>query len=305
MQDKTLPLPRASLWSRIPLVVRAAFVGFVVMGVGVQSWSALAMIGLQRRVAWMPLAAMPALLVVYWLFFSGRLFWPATKAARRENFRETALSSATWIWGLAGALLFVVVFQYAVFTLFRLFPYPAEQFAPPSYVAQVPTALLWPLVVMASLVAGICEETGFRGYVQRPLESRYGPAAAIGITSLLFIAAHLNQAWIGALFVPGLFASVMLSMLAYASRSLIPSMIGHAVMDVFNFGYWWWQLLGTYNERPISETGIDLNFLVWASTLVISLSLFVFVVRQLWSVSGVSVPQVAERLAYTSDSQDG
>jgi membrane protease YdiL (CAAX protease family) len=297
MHDKTLVLPRVSLWSRIPLVVRAAFVGFVVMGVGVQSWSLLAMIGLQNRVAWMPLAAMPALLVVYWLFFSGRLFWPATKAARRENFRETALSSATWIWGLAGALLFVVVFQSAVFTLFRLFPYPVEQFAPPSYVAQIPTALLLPLVVMASLVAGICEETGFRGYMQRPLETRYGPAAAISITSLLFIAGHLNQAWIGALFVPGLLASVMLGALAYASRSLIPSMIGHAVMDVFNFGYWWWQLLGSYNQRPIGETGIDFNFFVWASTLVISLLLFVFVVRKLWSASGMSAGQLAGRSA--------
>ena len=305
MQDKTLPLPRASLWSRVLPVVRAAFVGLLVMGVGVQSWSLLAIIGLRLGVAWIPLAAAPVLLAVYWTFFSGSLFWPATKAVRRENFRETALSSATWTWGLAGALLFVIAFQSAIFTVFRLFSYPAEQFTPPSYVAQVPTALLWPLVVMASLVAGICEETGFRGYMQRPLESRYGPAAAIGITSLLFIVAHLNQAWIGALFVPGLFASVMLGMLAYASRSLIPSMIGHAVMDVFNFGYWWWQLLGTYNQRPISETGIDLNFLVWASTLVISLSLFVFVVRKLWSVSGMSVPQVAGRPAYTSDSQEG
>jgi membrane protease YdiL (CAAX protease family) len=297
MHDKTLVLPRASLWIRIPLVVRAALVGFVVMGVGVQSWSLLAMIGLERRVAWMSLAAMPALLVVYWLFFSGRLFWPATKAARRENFRETALSPATWIWGLAGALLFVVAFQSAVFTLFRLFPYPAEQFAPPSYVAQIPTALLWPLVVMASLVAGICEETGFRGYMQRPLETRYGPAAAISMTSLLFIASHLNQAWIGALFVPGLLASVMLGVLAYASRSLIPSMIGHAVMDVFNFGYWWWQLLGSYNQRPIGETGIDFNFCVSASTLVISLSLFVVVVRKLWSASGISARQLAGRSA--------
>jgi membrane protease YdiL (CAAX protease family) len=305
MQDKTLPLPRASLWSRVPPVVRAAFVGLVVMGVGVQSWSLLAMIGLRLGVAWIPLVAAPVLLAVYWIFFSGRLFWPATKATRRESFRETVLSSATWIWGLAGALLFVVAFQSAVFTVFRLFSYPAEQFLPPGYVAQIPTAFLWPFVVMASLVAGICEETGFRGYMQRPLEARYGPAAAISITSLLFIAVHLDQAWIGALFVPGLFASVMLGVLAYASRSLIPSMIGHAVMDIFNFGYWWWQLLGTYNQRPITETGIDLNFLVWGSTLVISLSLFVFVVRKLWSVSGMSVPQIAGNLAYTSDSHNG
>ena len=75
----------------------------------------------------------------------------------------------------------------------------------------------------------------------------------------------------------------MLGVLAYVLRSLIPCMIGHAVMDVFNFGYWWWHLLGDYNRRPISETGIDLNFAASVGTLAISLGLFVLVVRKLGS----------------------
>jgi membrane protease YdiL (CAAX protease family) len=294
MRENTLVLPRARLWNRVPLVVRAALVCILVTGVGVQSWNLLAMTSLQHRAGWIALVGMPVLLVVYCLFFSGRLFWPATQAARRENFRETKLSSVTWIWGLAGSLLFVIAFQSGVFTLFRLFPYPAEQFVPPAYVAQIPAAFLWPLVVMASLVAGVCEETGFRGYMQRPLEARYGPAVAISLTSLLFIALHLNQTWIASLFVPGLIASVMLGTLAYVSRSLIPSIIGHAVMDVFNFGYWWWQLLGSYNHRPISETGIDLHFCVWSFTLCLSLGLFVVVVRKLWANSQLSRPTLAE-----------
>jgi len=99
----------------------------------------------------------------------------------------------------------------------------------------------------------------------------------------VFMLAHLNQAWVTALFVPGVMASVMLGVLASASRSLIPGMIGHMVMDIFNFGYWWWQLLGHYNQRPIFETGIDLNFIVWSGTLAISLSLFILVIRKLWS----------------------
>jgi membrane protease YdiL (CAAX protease family) len=284
MRAPTLALPKTGLWNRIPLVVRAAIVGFVVVVVGVQSWNLLAMIALERGVAWISLLAAPALLCLYCLFFSGRLFWPATMAVRRENFRDTNLLPATWTWGLAGALLFVVAFQSAVFALFRLFSYPAEQFVPPPYVARIPTGLLWPFALMASLVAGICEETGFRGYLQRPLETRYGASVAIGISSLLFVAIHLNQAWIGALFAPAVMASVMLGALAYASRSLIPSMVGHAVMDIFNFGYWWWHLLGSYNQRPISETGVDLNFLGWASTLAVSLCLFLIVVRKLWLV---------------------
>jgi len=73
----------------------------------------------------------------------------------------------------------------------------------------------------------------------------------------------------------------MLGVLAYAARSLIPGMIGHAVMDIFNFSYWWWQLLGRYDRRTVLETGIDVDFVAWASTLAISLALFAIVIGKL------------------------
>ena len=283
MSTQTSVVPRASLWKRVPVVIRALIVGLVVMGLGVQVWNGLVVGALRYEQPLVPLLTMPLLLVVYWLFCSGSLFWSATKQARRERFRATTLSRATWMWGLAGAGLFVVAFHASVFTLFRLVPYPAEQFAVPALLAKIPANLLWPYVILASIVAGVCEETGFRGYMQQPLERRYGPILAIGLTTIGFVAVHLNQTWIGALLFPAILASVMLGVLAYVSRSLIPCMIGHAVMDVFNFGYWWWHLLGDYTRRPISETGIDLNFAAWAGTLVISLGLFVFVVRKLGS----------------------
>jgi membrane protease YdiL (CAAX protease family) len=283
MSTQTTVASPASLWNRVPLVVRAAILGLIVMAAGVQVWGGLILGALRLEKPLLPLLVMPLLLVLYWLFFSGSLFWSATKPARREAFRATSLSRATWIWGLAGAGLFVVAFHASVFTLFRLVPYPAEQFVVPAVLARIPANLLWPYVILASIVAGVCEETGFRGYMQQPLERRYGPTLAIGLTTIGFVALHLNQTWIGALLLPAILASLMLGVLAYVSRSLIPSMIGHAVMDVFNFGYWWWHLLGDYNRRPISETGIDLNFAAWAGTLVISLGLFVLVVRKLGS----------------------
>jgi membrane protease YdiL (CAAX protease family) len=285
MATQTSVAPRAGSLNRVPLVVRAAILGVVVMLAGVQGWNGLVLAALRLEKPLVPLLLMPLLLVVYWLFFSGSLFWSATKPARREAFRATSLSAATWLWGLAGAGLFVVVFHASVFTLFRLVPYPAEQFVAPALLAKIPANLLWPYVIMASLVAGICEETGFRGYMQQPLERRYGPAPAIALATIGFVGIHLNMAWIGALLFPAILASIMLGVLAYASRSLIPSMIGHAVMDVFNFSYWWWHLLGDYHRRPISETGIDLNFAAWAGTLAISLGLFVLVVLKLGSTA--------------------
>ena len=269
--------PGTGLWSRIPLVIRAIVLGLLVAEVGITSWGIL-LVGTSPLVA---VVAMPVLLVLYWLIFSGQVFWPATMPTRRENFRETSLSTATWMWGLGAAALFVVALESSIFTLFRLIPYPAEQFVPPAMFEGVPTAGLWAALVVASLVAGICEETGFRGYIQRPLEARYGPAAAITIATLSFAAFHLNQPWAITLMLPILLASVMLGALAYASRSLIPGIIGHAVMDVFNFSYWWWQLIGTYDRGTVFETGLDLDFAFWSGTLAISLALFALVVRKL------------------------
>jgi hypothetical protein len=145
----------------------------------------------------------------------------------------------------------------------------------------MPVWLAWLGIVMASLVAGICEEVGYRGYMQVPLERRYGPATAIAVVVVVFLAAHLHQAWLPAFLVAGVIGSVMLGMLAWASRSLIPGMIGHTVMDIFNFSYWWSDVAGRFERRPIGETGLDAHFVAWTLLLAASLALFFWTVRRL------------------------
>jgi membrane protease YdiL (CAAX protease family) len=278
--------PDTGLWKRIPLVIRAVLVGLLVTEVGIAVW------GVFLATAPLPIAlvATPALLVLYWLFFSGRIFWPTTMETRRENFRAVSLSPAIWTVGLGAAALFVVVLESSIFMLFRLIPYPAEQFEPLPMLGDVPTAWLWAAGIVASLVAGICEETGFRGYIQRPLELRYGPAVAIVITTAAFAALHLNQPWANTLLLPILLASTMLGALAYAARSLIPGIVGHAVMDVFNFAYWWWHLIGTYDKSTIFETGFDFDFAAWSATLAASLTLFVLAVLKLLALRQAPQP---------------
>lgn len=48
------------------------------------------------------------------------------------------------------------------------------------------------LVLLLAGMAPLLEEFAFRGWVQRPLERRFGAAWAIGSTALLFAAAHLS-----------------------------------------------------------------------------------------------------------------
>jgi membrane protease YdiL (CAAX protease family) len=268
-------------WRAIWPIIRAVAIGVIVAEVGISTWGALLATTSPRVAA----LAMLGVLVVYCLFFSGRIAFLGMQAAQRENFRATSLTPVVWAWGLVGAGLFVIALEASIFTLFRLIPYPAEQFVPLAMPEGTTTFDMWLVLLVASLAAGVCEETGFRGYMQRPLEGRYGAGAAIAITTLAFAALHSNQPWAITLAVPILFASAMLGALAYVTRSLLPGIVAHSVMDVFNFGYWWTSLWGHYDRQTIFITGIDGNFLAWAGILTISTALFVLVIHRLGALA--------------------
>jgi hypothetical protein len=142
--------------------------------------------------------------------------------------------------------------------------------------------LKWIAVVISAGSAGICEETGFRGYMQRPIEQRHGGAAAIIVSSLFFMLVHLTKGWAMVGMVPIVFgAGVLLGLLAWSSRSLIPGIIGHVVMDIGLFAYWWTGIAGDFTARPIGETGIDGPFLITCAVLAITLALVLLAVRRL------------------------
>src|SRR5215469_5289962 len=62
---------------------------------------------------------------------------------------------------------------------------------------------------------------------------------------------------------------------AWSAGSLIPGIIGHFVMDVGLFAYWWTGIAGDFTARPITETGVDRPFFiacfVFATSLVVAL----------------------------------
>lgn len=59
------------------------------------------------------------------------------------------------------------------------------------------------LALLASLLAPLCEEAAFRGYVERSLAQRLRPAGAIGLTALLFAVMHLDPVRFPALVILG------------------------------------------------------------------------------------------------------
>jgi hypothetical protein len=62
---------------------------------------------------------------------------------------------------------------------------------------------------------------------------------------------------------------------------LIPSVIGHTIMDIFNFAFWWTDLAGGFKWQTIAVTGIDPLFMTAVIIFVASFALFFWVARKL------------------------
>lgn len=273
------------IWNKVPLIVRAIIIGLFVSTLGVLSW------GVMATFVPMPWAFMLEIgvLWLFWKYFSGSWSPNSTKSFRKDNFRSIKLPSKKWGLALFAALLIVTIEQSGLIVTFRLMPFPAEQFTEAySFLANVPTWAAWLVVIMISIVAGISEEIGFRGYMQKPLERKYGPIIGITIVSLMFVLVHLHQAWSGPIIFHIFFISVLFGSVAYFSGSLIPGIIGHIIMDIFNFSFWWSTLGSQFDRLPIGETGMDYHFVLWSTVLVISVVAFILTLPKLKSNNEVS-----------------
>jgi membrane protease YdiL (CAAX protease family) len=264
---------------RIVPVLTAIVVGIVVAMLAANVWPILLLsFGV-------PIAA-----VMEILFLAAYLYWmaggwpPTTLRAFRERcFRSRRLARREWLWGLAAAVFFAATIHASIVLLFRFSPYPAEAFHRGYDFSFIPShSLQWLACILSAVSAGICEETGFRGYMQRPIENRIGPAAAIFVSSLFFTLVHLNKSWALIGMVPIIFgAGLLLGWLARASASLIFGMIGHVIMDIGLFAYWWTQIAGVFPQRPISRTGLDYAFGVECAAFGLSLWLTAASIRKL------------------------
>ena len=278
-KQKTNTTKRINLiWHRLPLVIRAMLTGFAVSTLGVGAW---ALMGTTLPLPW-PFILMIAFLWVYLKFFGGHWGPEKGRKERARLFRNTRLSRRIWILSLLAAALIVLIEQSGLVVTFRLSEFPSEEFLLEyDFVNALPTWTAWLVVIMISVVAGICEETGFRGYMQVPMENRYSPFLAITVVSVVFVLVHLHQAWSGPILAQIFLISVLFGSIAYYSGSLIPGIIAHIIMDVFNFSFWWTDLGGQFQRNTIYQTGIDFHFIIWSLVLALSIILFIAVIRKM------------------------
>jgi membrane protease YdiL (CAAX protease family) len=266
-------------WSRLPVSLRAIVSGLLIALVAANVWPVL-LVSLG-----VPLATISEA-----VFLSLYIWWATgggpprkTQDSRAFAFRRRALSSTRWFWGIVAAVFFAVTIHAAIVLLFRFFPFPKEAFRHGYNFSFIPSLpLKWLAVVVSASSAGICEETGFRGYMQRPIEQRHGAPIAIVVSSLFFTLLHLNKTWATLGMVPIVFlAGVLLGLLAWSAGSLIPCMIGHVMMDIGLFAYWWTGIAGDFTARPITETGVDVSFSIACVVFIASLLIVLYAISKL------------------------
>ena len=109
--------------------------------------------------------------------------------------------------------------------------------------------------------------------------------AGVLVSAVFFTLLHLNKSWSSAGMMPIVFlAGLLLGRLAIASASLVFCMIGHMIMDIGLFAYWWTQIAGIFSQRPIAETGMDTSFTVEIGTFVLALLLTLLATNRLVSL---------------------
>jgi membrane protease YdiL (CAAX protease family) len=280
----TTPVHRSpGRWAKLPITLRAIISGLTLALAAINVWPLLLLnLGV-------PLAAFAEA-----IFLGVFLWWASgggppysTEVARTTTFRSGKLSSRQWAWGLVAAFSFATTIHASIVLLFRFVPFPTAAFRQGYDVSFIPSRLWqWLAVVVSAISAGICEEIGFRGYMQRPIEGRHGATIAILISSLFFMALHLTKAWATPGMVPIVFgAGILLGLLAWSSQSLIPAMIGHIVMDIGLFAYWWTGIAGDFTARTIAVTGVDGLFVIASVVFLTSLSVMLVATLNLRRIS--------------------
>lgn len=272
---------RKSLWLRLPIIIRAVIGGILIGMIAANVWPILLVT---------MAAALPAAAVAEVAFLGLYIWWAAGggvpvrfKSTRAYYFRVRPLSPEQWFWGMVAALGFAITVHAAIVLLFRFVPFPAAEFHHGYDLSFVGSRQMqWVACIVSALSAGVCEETGFRGYMQRPIENRHGPATAILISSLVFVLLHLTKDWALIGMVPiVLLAGILLGTLAWASGTLVFCMLGHWIMDIGLFAYWWAQIIGPFSQRPIFEVGVDRTFLFECAVFAVALMLVLGATRRL------------------------
>jgi membrane protease YdiL (CAAX protease family) len=254
-------------------ILAAVGTGILVLLVGSLPWTGFGRIsGLSawnlRAGLLVPWAIVPMTLYL-WAYFGllGGQWGAAGAERRRANLRANRLPGIVWRVALPAGLLGFGAIVALLAVIARLVRLPVG--APISTPAGMPVATMFALLVMQSVVAGVTEESAFRGYMQSIISREFGVTVAIVASGALFGLLHFpNHPGDVLLMLPYYIAvSAMYGALTWAADSIWPALVLHSAGDVVVLTRWWltgrpeWQLSAT-PPPLVWDSGIDASFAV-------------------------------------------
>jgi len=248
-------LKLVATWRRLPVLVRAPIVAFVVLNVG-SILAVLPIFGNTKFLTSVPwaLPGTMAIMWAFWLYATGSGYPSATRAYRATMTRDKTVSASVWRAAIPAVIASLIVTWSLRLVLPSVVPV-----APPSLpidISVYPVTTVIGLALAIALSAGVVEEIAFRGYLQKSLEDAYGIVPALNLTGIAFWSAHADKVTVSHL--PfHLAVSVLLGTATYLTRSLLPAMVGHVLGDalllpayVYHRPHVAWSLL---TARPVWE----------------------------------------------------
>ena len=223
--------PNAAIPTVGKTVAVALLMGVAIQLIGTLSWVALIRLNVREH----PESPWAATATACWLvsmlvWLSGR-GWPrSTSAFRRFHCRLWRPQPGAWSGDSLATVFSLIGAMVGLSMVYELM----GASRPPVDVSPYPTtAIRFSVLLMGPMVAGVVEETAFRGYMQSHLE-RIGPTFAILVTSAVFTLLHATHGLAYLLAVaPGFFlASVVYGYLALKSGSILPGMALHFAGDL-------------------------------------------------------------------------
>jgi membrane protease YdiL (CAAX protease family) len=236
----------------------------------------------------------------YWRVIGGGWGPRGSEAALRRNLRANRVAGSIWVPALLAGLLGFGALLALLTVMARLVSLPAS--APITMPAGMPFVTAFLLLVMASVVAGVTEESAFRGYMQGPIERRFGLAVAILINGTMFGLLHFpnHPADVLKMLPYYIAVSAVYGGLTWAVNSILPALVLHSAGDVWSLGRLWltgrpeWQLSSS-PPASIRETGADAGFVAAAAAFLALAGLTAWAYAGLYSCARMRVDSVVRQ----------
>lgn len=264
--------------SALAVMARAVLIGMLVMAAGTIPRNLIFAANLRffSGVPW----AVPVTAVYLWFFWrylQGAGPPGSTAELRRTSLCANQVPGVVWAWALLAGGLAIVALVLALRVANRLVVLPAQTLP---NLTDVPKFTVLSLLLMAAPVAGVIEESAFRGYMQGPIEQRSGLAIAILVTGTMFAVAHLDFTlvlWPYYVAVAAIYGTV-----THLTKSILPAVVLHtggnlySNIDLWLHGQAEWQT-SSGSALLVWKTGADASF--WSS----SIALLIVTAAVMWA----------------------